>query len=655
MSMKSEQETAIELEKPFGEGMILQSKRPIPLRGSCSPLSRVHVQIQGKEAWGYSSAEGGFFLWLPELEPTDSTELIVLVNRQRRCYRNVAVGDVYLISGQSNMEFNLRDCVPGIELFSADDFSHIRYFQIQRRSAFGEQRVLPGNWVIANDKNAGSFSGLGMLFARRHYRNTTVPVGLVDASLGGMPIESFISRSALLGIPEYREEVLRYDIMASTAEACEEPNPKLDADFTEKMYAGIKRIFPEIPKDDGETKGFAEPDYDDSNWDTMEIPDSWTLAGHNHAGFFWFRRVIEMPPKAEMHEWTLHLGMIDKADRTYVNGKLVGSTGSPEKMDCWNTMRVYSLPKGTLKSGENQLAVWVGSLMSVCMDGGLLGPADEMYLTNESDSVRIPLTGNWRYKESFDAGSVGMEFLRTLGPGAAASLHCLYDNMINPLGNQAFNGVLFYQGECNAICTASRYETLLTTMIADWRRCLGDDRLPFFIFQLPRFGNPRPYSQHSQWALLRNAQQNVANKVDNVECIVLIDTGDAQDLHPKDKIFAAERCAEIMLAYQKNTAEKARSPQCISVEKHDGNIVLKFNGAELSARSGDELHGFAIHAENGNIFVPKAYIRERHFVVLELEADLSVACVYYAWADNPVSANLQDINNHPVGPFRVKL
>ena len=647
---KSNAASGIELDAPFGDGMILQRNRPVALRGKCAPLSRVHVQMQGRDAWGYSSAEGRFTLWFPPLDAAESLEMIVEANGESRTFENVAVGDVYLISGQSNMEFHLEDCAPGIELFSEDDLSHIRYFRIATRSAFGVQQTVPGEWIDVA-KNAGGLSGLGMLFAREMYNRTKVPVGLVEASRGGMPIETFISRVALLGLRDYRDEVLRYDLMASTIEACDEEHPALDGNFGRKLTKGVAKLFPTAPEDSGESFGYARDDFDDSSWETMEVPGSWTLAGHNHAGYFWFRRTVEMPSDAEKYGWKLHLGVVDKSDRAFVNGRLVGETGVPNAFG-GRGLRVYDIPSGTLKAGKNVLSVWIGSMISDFEDGGLLGPENEMFLECETGGLRIPIAGTWRLKETLDAGKIGMEFMRTLGPGVTASLHCLYDNMIAPLGVQTFSGVLFYQGECNAICTASRYETLLRTMISDWRRSFEDFELPFFICQLPKCGVPRDFSPYSQWALIRDAQRKVAESVDNVECIVLCDTGHEVDLHPKDKAVVAARCAEMAIAYQENEREKARPPKCVSVKVAANEIILSFDGAPLA---GDEACGFAVVSSDNKVALPKAKIVDGHAVAINIEAGFEPSAIYYAWSDNPIGATLKDIHGHVVGPFMRKI
>ena len=628
--------------------MVLQHGKPIPVTGEAAPRSVVEVCIGAVKARSVSSEDGRFTVMLPPLTPADSLELRVVNDSASLVLRNVAVGDVFLASGQSNMEFRLISCKPGPKSLKEEDYEGIRFFNVPVQTVLGEQRRLSGSWRTASPRMARELSGAAFFYARALHRATGRVTGFIHASCGGTEIEAWLPRESLLSLPVSREEVLSYEAQASAPEKCvsatlvsggkqlDQALARLYSNYTEGVEADI---------------GLEKPSLDDSGWETMLLPDSWTQAGHNHAGIFWFRRTVDLTAQQAAKATRLHLGAIDKCDRSYVNGTLVGSTGTPLNMSQWDKLRTYPLPDGLLHPGRNTLAVQVSSLFSTCEDGGMLGPAQEMYLEFDTPDARLPLDGPWRYRCTLDTGTEGMTCMRHFAPGANTPFHSLYDNMIAPLGQFPLGSIIWYQGEADAICMARRYRPLLAELIRSWRRKFCDPDLPFLVVQLPDYHNPHYFAPHSQWALLREAQLRACQDTD-ADCVVTLGTGHITQLHCPDKMSLGELAAKHALARMRG--EKPVSgpcPQGLSLD--NGELRLALNPA-YPVKAEQDFSGFAVSDAEGNVFPANAYSLDAHTLAITSACPTPHA-LWYAWGDNPVPANLRGTDGIPASPFRLSL
>ncbi|MBR2509911.1 MAG: hypothetical protein IKB71_09220 [Lentisphaeria bacterium] len=614
--------------------------------GYTKPKAFVQIDFNGTTSSIIASDNGRFTVRLPAMKPAEKLELTVASNGEKCVFKNIAIGNVYLCAGQSNMGFKLKECVPGPEILTEKDYEGIRYFKVPVRTYYGRQTYLPGNWVAATKDNGPDFSGIAYFFARKMYQETKIPVGIIDASIGGVNIEAWLSRKSLFKIPEYRNEMLEYE-----KNVCTRDTHLKDKMLTleQKLDMKINEMFPQDPEDCGEKLGFCNADFDDSAWDEMECPDSWTLAGHNHAGFFWYRKNIELPEGAENHKFTLSLGAVDKCDKTYVNGTMVGTTGSMRGLWAWNLKRIYELPAGTLKGGSNSIAVQITSLLSVCDDGGLIGPANEMFLKSEDGSIYIPLTGLWKYKETFDAGIEGMTCMRSFGQGCADSFHIFYDNLIYPMSGLQLNGVIWYQGEANTICMAHTYRSLLTGMINDWRDVFENDDLHFHIIQLPEMNPVHYFSPYSQWARLREAQQQSCNE-SNSDCIITLGFGDVINIHPVNKKDVSEMIAEKEIR-RISGLPAFKAPQFESMTCENNALILKFTGDEIA----DGIDGFAVAGKDMQAYRAKAELIDRHTLRVYAPEVAAPYAVWYAWADNPSHHTLKSTTGEQASPFRASL
>lgn len=629
----------------YGDHAVFQHGKTTVFRGTAVPFAKVDVFIGSKKLSVFANRNGEFTVKIPPMPPARGLDISVVSSGERVTLHDIAFGNVYIFSGQSNMQMVMKEAVPDFSAIRDMDLSAIRCFSLPADFFYGVASFPSGDWMCADEEVLQKFTALGGFFAAGLYENTRIPVGIVNASYGGVNIEAFVSEYSLLSSAYYAEETGKFESTVSSIDTeCDSM-----ADTGEKLYAAIDKMFPEIPADGGLEKGFCDMDFDDSAWDEMLIPDSWTQAGHNHAGIFYFRKHVQLPPGSSEEPFTLHLGAVDKADKIFVNGVFAGETGVMNRMDHWNTLRVYDIPAGVFQDGDNVIAVQASSLLSVCADGGLIGPAEEMYLVNRSQSVKIPLNGKWKMCETFDAGTQGMTCMRNFGQGGSNSLHNLFDTMIRPLEGTALAGVVWYQGEANAICMSHTYQELLELMIADWRRNFLDPELNFYIVQLPDFQTPHLFAPFATWPAIREAQYAAAQTTDSV-LVVTIGSGDVVNVHPVNKKAVADSISEM------ETVRLNGGQLCAAglsgMEKDGGALLLCFD-QELDESAGSR--GMVIAGKDMVAFEAECRFIAPNILKVWNKNVSEPFAVWYAWAENPRFHDLRTASGMPVSPFRAAL
>lgn len=635
----------------FQSGAVLQRDMPLPVWGRATPGSRVRCRLGSDSAVTVTDGFGNFRLWLPPQSAGTGKELILeeLASGRRAVSENIAVGEVYLASGQSNMEFPLCRALDGeaAKTYPADP--ELRMFVVPVTTLPGPQPEARGEWRTATAENAANFSAVGYHFGRTLRRELGVPVGVIGAYLGGMGAETFVSREALLANPDFSADAVKYDVAEFSEDHYRDlpPDRAVPSGGDAAIFARLDALFPGEPEVIGEKQGWHRPDFDDAAWREMDLPDSWTLAGYNHAGVFWFRKQVDIPAEWAGRDLTLGIGAADKSDETFFNGEKVGQTGHFRRFAHWNTPRTYRIPGRLVKPGRNLIAVRVASAASICADGGLIGPAEAMKL--ECGSAAISLTGKWKLCMEHNFGTIGMEFMRMLGPGAPASLHMLYDNMIHPLIPAALRGVVWYQGEANAICMADSYERLLLTLIDDWRFRWGRKDLNFIIIQLPGYQSVRDYDEHSQWAKLREAQRRAA-LTSGSDLVVTLEYGDVNELHPLNKKPVGERAG---LAAARRIAGRPayRAPAPVKCRREGRALIVEFDAPVILLR-GEKPETLVIAGADGAFYPAAAEIvAGGRAIRLASAAVPAPVRVRYAWSNNPAAANLGGSGNLPVSPF----
>lgn len=398
--------------------------------------------------------------------------------------------------------------------------------------------------------------------------------------------------------------------------------------------------------------GWAKPDFNDSEWKDMELPTLWEKAGLAIDGAVWFRTTVDIPESWAGKEVILSLGPIDDFDTAYLNGEIIGQTGE-ETERYWEHPRKYNIPPTKLKTGKNSLVIRAYDHIG---DGGFSGAKDDMqlivYIDEEKETVS--LAGNWKFKvevefEQKDSSIWGTSPQPPKGKKDQNSPTMLYNGMLHPLHPMAFKGVIWYQGESNA-WKSYQYRLLFAEMIKDWRELWGRD-FPFYFVQLANFMQQKPHPGESTWAELREAQ-SMALSLTNTGQAVIIDIGEANDIHPKNKKDVGLRLALNALAktYGQDIVYSGPVYESMKIERNTIHLKFKHIGSGLEAKGGTELKGFAIAGEDKKFVWAKAQING-DIVIVSNEEVRAPAAVRYAWSDNP-ECNLYNKEGLPASPFR---
>ena len=619
----------------FSDHAVFQRGITIPVWGWTEPLVLVSATLGPVSARTRSGADGRFLLRLPALPAGGSHELTVASGDEAVTLRDILIGEVWIASGQSNMQWEMGLC-DDPEAIAAAKQSRIRMITIPRNARVGRQSDVDAAWLVASPETATNFSAVGYHFAHKLHGALDVPVGIISTNWGGTFIEAWTSREALLGNPATKAWTERYEATLFAPEFWD--NPALDP----------ANFYNADPGNVGLAQGWAGVDFPDQAWETMELPRSWQCAGHNISGVFWFRLAVDVPADWVGHDLELKIGAVDKTDITYFNGEHVGSTGSGFDVGVWNLLRIYSVAGDLVKPGRNIIAV---RAYSFAYAGGLIGPKGEMTLSrSDGKGTAIPLAGAWRYRVEHDFGFVQPP-PPPMGPGCPNSPYILHDNMIHPLLPYAVGGAIWYQGESN-VAQAGSYRDMLTTMIRDWRRSWGQGDFPFLIVQLANYMQSSAYQENSGWARLREAQfQALAEPATGMA--VTIDIGDALDIHPTNKRDVGRRLAQWALVKCFGLEGVPGGPLYTGMSIEGDCIRLRFDhvGNGLVSRDGGPLSHFVIAGLDKRFHAAEAVIEGRTILVRSADVPEPVAA-RYAWADNPEGCNLFNQDGYPASPFR---
>lgn len=619
----------------FSDHAVFQRGKSIPVWGWTEPLALVSVTLGTVAARARSGSDGRFLLRLPALPAGGPYDLTVTSGEESVTVRDILIGEVWIASGQSNMEWMMSLCDDQKSIDTAAQ-SRIRMATIPQLTHVGRQSFVDVSWQVASPETVAKFSAVGYHFADKLHADLDVPVGIINTSWGGTFIETWTSREALVCNPATKAWTERYEATLFSPEFWE--NPPLEP----------QSCFPADPGNEGLADGWAGVDFPDQDWAGMDLPRLWQLCGHNVSGVFWFRLAVEIPADWAGQDLELKIGAVDKTDITYFNGEHVGSTGSGFDLDVWHLPRTYTIPGATVKPGRNVIAVRAYSFVS---GGGMAGPKGQMNLARaDGKGAAIPLAGVWRYRIEHDFGLIQPP-TPPMGPGNANSPYMLYDNMIHPLLPYGIGGAIWYQGESNCD-RPGHYRDKLTNMIRDWRRAWGQGDFPFLIVQLANFRKSESYQEDSTWARLRESQfQALAEPKTGMA--VTIDIGDALDIHPVNKRDVGHRLAQWALVKNFGWPGVPGGPLLTGMSIEGDHIRLCFDhvGDGLISKDGRPLSHFVIAGLDNRFHAAQAEIDDCTIRVSSSEVPAPVS-VRYAWADNPEGCNLFNKNGYPASPFR---
>jgi sialate O-acetylesterase len=622
-----------------GSHMVLQRDTPARVWGWATPGEAVTVALGTARAEAKAADDGRWSVDLPA-QPAGGPFTLTVSGRNKIVLEDVWVGEVWVASGQSNMEFALRQARGGPE-DAAAGCEGLHLLTVARTTSLVPKDDVSGEWQRCDASSANAFSAVAFYFGRALRRDLGIPIGLVHSSWGGTPAEAWTSREALEAEPSLRPLVASFEAALN--------NPVERRVQEEKLAAWEKANYAQDEGNEGVAKGWARPDTPADGWSTMELPQPWERAGLAIDGAVWFRRALEIPVAWAGRDLRLSLGALDDFDTTYFEGEEVGHIGA-ETPAYYSAPRVYTVPGRLVRAGRAVVAVRVFDHYG---NGGFMGAPGELVLAPADGSgTPISLAGTWGYRVERAVTPATPDFTtqpRYLTAGDPNSPTVLYGGMLAPLTPLAIRGVIWYQGESNAD-RAYQYRTLFPVMIRDWRRAFGRGDFPFLFVQLANYMQRKAEPGESAWAELREAQTRTL-ALPKTGMAVTIDIGEADDIHPKDKKDVGERLARWALADTYGRPIEKSGPLYASFGREGAALRVRFDRAKgLSTSDGLPPRGFAVAGSDHVWRWAEARIDGESVVVTSAEVPEPVA-VRYGWADNP-DATLRNGEGLPASPFR---
>ena len=606
----------------FGDNMVLQRDKPDSIWGWADPGQSVKVEIAEKSA---SAVAGPDRRWQVKIQPpaVGGPYTLKVTGSQTIELHNVMVGDVWLCSGQSNMQFALQQALNGPEDVKAANNPDIRDFTVSQHAAYHHADIPGGSWRMVSPETAGRVSAVAYYFARRVQQELHIPIGLVIAAVGGTPAESWTSAAALRKLKDFDVPLAELQRVTDTG------GPEY-GNYVMHWYDTY---------DTGTKEKWFAPDFDSSGWKAVDVPGGFADLGvPDTPTVVWFRKEIELPDPMPTGRNMVLLGIIEKMDTVYINGREVGGSAWVENP------RAYFVPPGVLKSGKNTIVIRVFKTQP---NGGFMSKAEGLHLVL-ADKTDVSLAGKWQAKVAVDARPPHPLPIGYQNWPVMPSV--LYEGMVAPLVPLSITGTIWYQGEENSE-RGYEYRKVLPAMIADWRSAFGQGNFPFYLVSLPAYKQRSATPTDDSWAETRESQAITAATVPNTCLAVTIDTGDADNIHPKEKAPVGDRLARCALANNYGKKIRFQGPTLNSVDRRSASIVLHFSHADggLVAK-GDKLAEFSIAGKDRKWVWADARIVGDTIVVSSPSVP-NPKEVRYAWQSNP-AATLFNGEGLPAAPFR---
>jgi sialate O-acetylesterase len=626
----------------IGDHMVVQRGRPVRLSGTDAPGQMVRATLAGRSATAKTDAAGRWALALPALDAGGPFEMAVEGSRAF-AFTDIWSGEVWLASGQSNMELPLNRTTGGDEV-AATGCPGIRFFTVPQKTAATPHADSDGKWQVCDPALAAGFSAVAFHFGRDIHRALGVPVGLVQAAWGGTPAEAWTPREALTADPSLKPLV---DVLDAA-----EHDPQRRADLARALAAWEAKNFHQDTGNRGEKLGFAKGA--GGGWAKMELPQVWENAGLPIDGAVWFRREVTLPEAWAGHELALSLGALDDFDTTYWNGERIGATGAETPM-YYAAPRHYTVPARLAKAGRNVVAVRVFDHFG---NGGFAGtPAQLSVGLADASAAPLPLAGPWLYKIERRLPPAKADWNSrpaALGADDPQSATVLWNGMLAPLatGTPSFAGVIWYQGEAN-VGRATQYRTLFPTMIRAWRAAFHDPALPFLYVQLPNYDDPLGKAPLGEggWAELREAQ-SAALREPKTAMAVTLDVGERENLHPRNKREVGRRLALAALKLVYGRDLPIAGPTFLTATRSGDTIRARFGAiaSGLVTNDGAAPRGFLI-AGADRIWYPADARIERDVVIVSSPNVREPLAIRYGWGNDPPNT-LRNGADLPAAPFR---
>lgn len=614
-------EAAVKLPRLISDGMVLQRDTPLQLWGWASPKETITIKFLDKSYQTKADKKGDWKITLPS-QPAGGPYTIQINDIQ---LKDILIGDVWLCSGQSNMELPIRRT---LDLY-ADEVKQvnnlmIRLFRVPMYYNFSEKEAdyQGGNWKAATQENILDFSAVAYFFAKELYNKYEVPVGIINTAIGGSPAEAWISANALKNYPSLEAEAQKCAVPGFIEET-----KKQEQQASNEWYSAMIKT----------DKGIGEwhkKNIDTSGWNDYYLPGLWKDKGMDvKNAVIWLRKEFEVAKEDEGKSATLRLGYIIDSDSAFVNGMFVGTTGYQYPP------RIYRIPKGTLIAGKNTVAIRI-----VTNEWG--GIKEDKPYKVIIGNKETDLTGEWKYRIGTELPpSPPNTFFQYKPMG-------LYNGMIAPATNYKVKGILWYQGESNT-GRAKEYKALFPDLINDWREQRNEPQLPFIYAQLPELNKPWKQPEESGMAELREAQR-LALSLPYTGMAVTLGFGEWNDIHPLNKKDVALRLVleAKHVAYGENIV--SIGPQLKSMQIEGNAVILTFGPVGEGLYSNSIINGFTIAGADKKYVWAEAAILNKNQVKVWSNQIPNPVSVRYAWADNPEGANLKNKEGLPTSPFQAE-
>lgn len=621
-----------EVSSLFSSQMVIQSGKAFSINGNGTARDKIDIRIdtQNKTIKKQVKVDkhGEWSVNFPPL-PAHTTCSITFSNKNTTItYDGIKTGDVWLIIGGSNTVHLLGNA----DLFehekTKNDSLQFNYIVIPKGSALSPQKLTEKTeWKKNTQQNLSKTPSIAYYMGQTLASSVDIPIGIINCGFGGSIVETWTAASDL----NFTNENL-------TAH-----NQNLKQTHTAQVIRAFENKFPyqvKINQVNEDRSSYSSPSFDDSTWEETLIPETFNYKGlEDFDGVVWFRKQIEIPLGVKINK--ISMGYVDDSDEVYINGHFVGGIE-----DGYGIARIYDIPESILKSGKNTIAVRVRDIGG---GGGLYGKNESYFMSG--DAISINIAGQWKYRVESIETDVDMNDIKRPG--------MLFNQMISPLSNFPIKGIVWYQGEVEALSETNfdNYQVKLKALISGYRREFKEEQLPFIIVQLPSHGDNEMINL-SSWVDFKYSQETVAKGDSNVEIVSITDLINHKnnlDIHLSNHKATGERVAKIALKKVYQSSDGAMCP-CISTHNIENNsIILSFNHAQ-ELKSTDEygyIKGFQLISNSNAFSNVQAQIMDKNKVVIQFNDDS--AFIQYCGQVNSTAGNLVNESEMPVIPFRISL
>lgn len=624
-----ESQAQLTTSKLFADHMVLQRNQEVPVWGQAAKKAKVIVDFNGQVVATKADGEGNWKASLKPMKEGGPYTMKISSGKDQLAYSDVMLGEVWICSGQSNMEFQLRNALGYKNEQKIAAQVPVRQFKVADNISMEPLKDLPGGaWIKADTNTVGDFTAVGYFFAKQLSQKLNVAVGLIYSNWGGTQVEDWISKEALLASPEMGEVAKG---LPATLEGVNQRAGKILQEYAYRN--GPVVMF--TPEGLG-----AQPASFFDGWQKASAPASWEWMGrtYGYRGEGFMQRTIKLDGAYASRSSLLRLGVTDADLQIYINGKQVQKGALPGTYQ-------LELPAGTWKAGDNSLLIDLQSKQKnpAWFGLGINGDLNNIYLRLSDSTVNLA-DNNWKMMPDLSKPN---HF--DVMPNHTAFM--LYNAMISPLVPYAMAGVIWYQGEANAD-RAYQYRTSFPLMITDWRSKWKKD-FPFLFVQLASFGGMQGSNSGSTWAELREAQ-TMTLQLPNTGMAVTTDIGEALNIHPRDKANVGLRLASKALTLVYKQPGFSESPLFSAAEFSGNSATVSFTHADNGLVAKDKygyLKGFELAGADHKFYYAQAEVTGNKVKVWCAQVPQPVA-VRYAWTDAPIDANLFNTEGFPASPFR---